>query len=164
MRKGLTILAIIMLAVTVVAAGVMLYGIRTMTPQIVSVTSTVTAAAQEAATFDAVRAQVDDGLFGGKVFAQEGISDAEACSFVTYTVRLENKGFFPVEWLSLDVTPLEGDILQLENASANVLLSGTQGDVHVTMLTTLEPAQRERTITLECYVFGRKKTVRVQAQ
>ena len=164
MRKGLTILAIIMLAVTVAAAGGMLYGLKMMTPQVVSMTATTTAATQEAATYDAVRAQIDDGLFGGKVFIQEGMPEAEACSFVTYTVRLENKGFFPAEWISLDVTPLEGDILQLENASANVLLSGTQGDVHVTMLTTLEPAQRERMITMECYVFGRKKTVRVQAQ
>ena len=164
MRKVLTILAIIMLAVTVAAAGVMLYGIRTMTPQVISVTTIAAPAAQAADAYDTVRAQMDDGLFGGRLFAPEGIPEAEACSFVTYTVRLENKGFFPVEWISLDVTPLEGDILQLENASANVLLSGTQGDVHVTILTALEPAQRERSITLECYVFGRKKTIRVQAQ
>ena len=62
------------------------------------------------------------------------------------------------------MTSLEDDILQLENGGANVLLSGTQGDLSVTLLTAHNPAQQERTISMECYVFGRKQTLRVQAQ
>ncbi len=164
MRKALTILAIAMLVVTIAAAGAVLYGIRTLTPQVVSVTAAVTPAAQEEAAFDAVRAQLDEGLFGGRLFAQEASASAEECTFVTYTVRLKNNGFFPAEWISLDVTPLEGDILQLENGGANVLLSGTQGDMQVTLLTKRNPAQQAREITLECYVFGRKQTIRMQAE
>jgi len=150
--------------VTIAAAGAALYGIRTLTPQVVSVTTTVIPAEQEAAAFDAIRAQLDDGLFGGRLFAQEAPAQVEGYSFVTYTVRLKNRGFFPAEWISLDVTPLEGDVLQLENGGANVLLSGTQGDMNVTLLTSLNPAQQARMITVECYVFGRKQTVRVQAE
>ncbi|MBR5288581.1 MAG: hypothetical protein IKU34_08355 [Clostridia bacterium] len=163
MRKGLTILAIVMLVVTIAAAGAMLYGIRTLTPQVVDVTAAVVPAAQQKAAYDAIRTQLDEGLFGGRLFSQE-IPDAEDASFVSYNVRLKNRGFFPAEWISLRVAPLEGDVLQLENGGANVLLSGSQGDMNVTLLTTLNPARQARTITIECYVFGRKQTVSIQAQ
>lgn len=168
MRKALTYLAIAALVVTIIAAGAVLYGIRTMTPQAVSITATVTPAAQEAETLDALRAQIADGLFAGRVFQEGTLLDAQDCAFVTYTVRLKNSGFFPAEWISLEVAPLtdgeQGDWIQLENAGANVLYAGAQGDLHVTILTTLDPAQRERTIEMTCYTFGRKQTLRMQAE
>lgn len=168
MRKGLTILTIAALVVTILAASAVLYGIRTMVPQVMSITTTVTPAAQEAEIFDAVCAQIDDGLFAGRVFEEGALPDAQDCAFVTYTLRLKNSGFFPAEWISLEVTPLtedeQGDWLQLENAGANVLYAGAQGDLHVTILTTLDPAQQERTIEVTCYTFGRKQTLRLQAE
>jgi len=168
MRRGLNILAIVVLVITIAAAGAVLYGIKTLAPQVVSVTASVTPADQARDTFDAVIAQYGDGLFGGRVFGDVSALEAENCSFVTYAVRLKNNGFFPAEWISLDVTPLAGeaggDVLQLENGGANVLYAGAQGDLAVTLLTTLNPPQQERTVEIVCYVFGRKQTVRVQAE
>jgi len=164
MRKGLNILAIIVLAVTIAAAGAVLYGMKTLMPQVVSVTANVVPAGQAQDMLDTVRRQIDDGLFSGRVFGETDALNAQNLSFVTYTVRLKNNGFFPAEWISLDVTPLEGDVLQLENGGANVLYAGAQGDLSVTLLTTLNPPQQERTVEIVCYVFGRKQTVRVQAE
>jgi len=167
MRRGLNILAIIVLVLTIAAAGAVLYGIKTLTPQVVGVTAHVMPAGQAKETFDAVVSQIDDGLFAGRVFGDTAQLDAERCSFVTYTVRLKNIGFFPAEWISLDVAPITGDaggdVLQLENGGANVLYAGAQGDLSVTLLTTLNPPQQERTVEIACYVFGRKQTIRLQA-
>lgn len=164
MRKGLNILAMIVLAATVAAAGAVLYGMKTLMPQVVSVTASSVVAAQAQDTLDAVRRQIDDGHFAGRVFGETDALDAQNLSFVTYTVRLKNNGFFPAEWISLDVTPLAGDVLQLENGGANVLYAGAQGDIAVTLLTGLDPAQQPREIGIECYVFGRKQTASVSAQ
>lgn len=168
MRKGLTILAIAALVVTIAAAGVVLYGMKTLTPQVVSVSAVVTPAVQESATLETLRAQLGDGLFAGRMFRKGELPDAQDCVFVTYSVRLKNSGFFPAEWISLDVMPAlegeQGDWLQMENGGANVLYAGAQGDLRVTILTTLDPAERAREIKVECYVFGRKQTIMTKAQ
>ena len=93
---------------------------------------------------------------------------AEGCPFVTAPVRVKNRGFFPAEWISLDVQPAEaqdgGDLLVLNNAGANVLSAGSQGDLSVTLLTTLSQPLVPRTIEVTCYVFGRKQTVYATVQ
>ncbi len=167
MRRGLNVLAIVALVLTIAAAAAVLYGMNTLVPQVTGVTTSVTPAAQAQDTLDAILRQREDGLFMGKEFDHSDMLIGEESHFVTYTVRLHNLGFFPAEWISLDVSPLTdetgGDILQLENGGANVLYSGAQGDLSVTILTTMDdPAQRERTLQIDCYVLGRKQTIRVQ--
>lgn len=167
MSKTLKILSITMLAVTVVGAAAVLYGINTLAPQVVQVSCTVTPAADAQDVFDETLEQIAQGLFAGKVYGDPLSLDARTSSFVTYTVRLRNRGFFPAEWISLAAQPLtaEGgqDILVLDNGGANVLPSGAQGDLSLTLLTTLEEPLASRTIEVSCYVFGRKQIVYAQA-
>lgn len=167
MNKALRILAIVMLLVTIVGAAAVLYGINTLAPQVVQISSVVTPAASAPDVFDQTLEQVMQELFSGKVYQDPLSLDAKACSFVTYTARLKNRGFFPAEWISLEVQPVtaEGgqDILVLDSGEANVLPSGAQGDVSVTLLTSIAEPQPPRMIEISCYVFGRKQTVVVQA-
>ena len=74
------------------------------------------------------------------------------------------KGFFPAEWVSLNVQPAEGDVLQLDNVQANVLASGSRGDISATVLHTGDASQTQRDYVVECYVFGRKITLEGTAQ
>lgn len=168
MNRILKALAIIMLVLTVAGAGAVLYGIRTLSPKVVSVVPVVTPAVKAQEMFDAIMGECADGLFAGKVYGETDGLSAEECSFVTYSVRLKNEGFFPAEWIALNVSALAmdagRDVLVLDNGGANVLPAGETGDLAVTLLTTIAEPQPPRTVEITCYVFGRKQTVRVQAQ
>ncbi|MFR6026376.1 MAG: hypothetical protein ACLUMK_07545 [Christensenellales bacterium] len=79
---------------------------------------------------------------------------------MTYTVRLQNKGFFPAEWISMElVEPKDGDVLALPDDSRHALAAGSVGDMQLTVLRRTdeeEQADTARTLRVTCYVFGRK--------
>ena len=159
MYKAMKALAIVVLIVTIIGAGAVLYGINTLAPVVEQTGVLATPAAQAQEIFDSVMEQMGKGTFTGRVFGQPGVLDAKDCTFLTYTVRLVNKGFFPAEWVSLDIGPIQGDLLQLDNVQANVLSSGSRGDLSATVLHTGDASQTQRNYIVECYVFGRKITL-----
>lgn len=156
MYKAMRALAIAVLIITIIGAGAVLYGINTLAPAVEQTSVLATPAVQAQDIFDSVMAQVGKGTFTGRMFGQPGAQDAKDCTFLTYTIRLANKGFFPAEWVSLDITPVDGDVLQLDNVQANVLASGSRGDLNVTILHMGDAAQTQRDYVIQCYVFGRK--------
>jgi len=160
MGRIMKVLAIVALLVTIAGAGAMLYAVNHLSPDIVQAGVMVTPAQQAQDIFDVTAAQLANETFTGRVFADAAGLDAESCTFLTYTVRLQNKGFFPAEWISLDIHPAENgeDICQLDNYSANVLNSGAQGDIAATVLTCGGGAGTQRAYTVTCYVLGRKIT------
>ena len=162
MGRIMKALAIAALLVTILGAGALLYAINNLSPVVVQTNVTLTPAQQAQDIFDMTTAQLANETFTGRVFGDAPSLNAQDCTFVTYTVRLENKGFFPAEWVSLDVHPAQGedvlDICQLDNYNANVLASRTQGDIAATVLTKGDAAGTQRTYTLTCYVFGQKIT------
>ena len=138
------ILAILALVATIAGAGAVLYGINTLAPQVVQTAANVT----------------ENGTFGGRIFGGTDDLRAEDCAFVTYTVRLQNKGFFPAEWISMElVEPKDGDVLALPDDSRHALAAGSVGDMQLTVLRRTgeeEQADTARTLRVTCYVFGRK--------
>lgn len=159
MYKAMKVLAITALIITIAGAGAVLYGINTLEPVVEQTSVQITPAAQAQDIFDSVLAQVSSGTFTGRTFAQPGMLNSMDCTFVTYTVRLANKGFFPAEWVSLNVQPAEGDVLQLDNVQANVLSRGSRGDISATVLHVGDASHTQRNYIVECYVFGRKITL-----
>lgn len=164
MYKAMKALSIAVLIITIIGAGAVLYGINTLEPVVVQTSVLATPAAQAQDVFDSVMAQVGKGTFTGRMFSQPGALKAEDCTFLTYTVRLANKGFFPAEWVSLDMQPAQGDLLQLDNVQANVLARGSQGDMNATLLHVGDASQESRDYIVHCYVFGRKITLEGTAQ
>ena len=152
-------LAIAVLIVTIAGAGAVLYGINTIEPVIEQTQVNATPAVQAQDIFDDLMAQVNNATFTGRMFAQPQALESGNCTFLTYTVRLANKGFFPAEWVSLDIVPAEGDVLQLDNVQANVLSAGSRGDIAATILHAGDASQMQRAFAINCYVFGRKITL-----
>ena len=159
MYKAMKVLAIAVLIVTIIGAGVVLYGIRTLSPVVEQVSVLATPAQQAQDVFDSALAQVRNETFTGRVFAGTQGLDAQNCTFVTYTVRLSNRGLFPAEWVSLDIVPAQGDVLQLDNVQANVLSAGSQGDIAATVLHAGDAADTQRAYVIHCYTLGRKITL-----
>lgn len=162
MYKAMKALAIAALIATIAGAGVVLYAINTMAPVVEQVVVTATPAMQAQETFDAIQQQMRDGTFAGRVYADANGLDAKDCTFLTYNVRLRNRGFFPAEWISLGFVPREDvqnqtrDYLQLDNYGANVLAGGSVGDISTTILTTIDPQNTIARIEGACYVFGQE--------
>jgi len=162
--KAMKMLAIAVLIVTIIGAGAVLYGINTLAPVVEQTSMLATPAEQAQDIFAGVMDQMSKGTFTGSVFAQPVMPDAKDCTFLTYTVRLANKGFFPAEWVSLNIMPVRGDLLQLDNVQANVLASGSRGDISATILHEGDAGQTQRDYTISCYVFGKKITLEGTAQ
>ena len=160
MYKAMRWLAIVALLVTIAGAGLVLYALNTMTPEVLDVTIVRTPAAQAQDVFDGAMAQIAEGSFTGRVFADaEGLT-AEECAFETYTVRVENKGLFPAEWIALDISPVStesgADVLEMGDTGAYALASGAEGDIMATVLTTMPEGEAVRQIRVSGYVFGQK--------
>lgn len=168
MNRILKIIAIVMLVVTLAAVGAVVYGVMNFVPKVVQVQSSVIPAAQAQEQFDAALSQMDNGTFTGRLFGDVSGVNAADCSFVAYSVRLKNDGFFPAEWITLCAVPISDqtgcDVLQLESGGANVLSPGTQGDLACTVLTSMTAPQQPRAIQIECYVFGRRQVFSVDVQ
>ena len=167
MNKAIRILAIAALLVTIAGAAAVLYAINNLVPSLVQVSTAVTPAAQVEDTFDAIMAQVAEGTFAGRLLGEGMDVSAEEANFVTYTVRLKNKGFFPAEWISIQAAPREDvsagtrDFLQTDQYGANVLAAGAEGDIAATVLTTIDPTNTYTILEVSCHVLGEKKTFNV---
>ena len=159
MYKAMKMVAIAALIVTILGAGTVLYGINTLAPVVEQTTVLVTPAAQAQEIFELATAQVRDGTFTGRVFTDASGLNEQDCTFLTFTVRLANRGFFPAEWIALDVQPADGDVLQLDNVQANVLARGSRGDVAATILHAGDAQDTRRAFSVSCYVLGRKITL-----
>ena len=136
------ILAILALVATIAGAGAVLYGINTLRPQVVQTAASETRAQDAADTFAALVSQLENNTFGGKIFGGTGDLRAEECAFVTYTVRLNNRGFFPAA---------------LPDDSRHALPAGSMGDMQLTVLRRTDAQTgAARMLRVTCYVFGRK--------
>ena len=164
MYKAMRALAIAALVVTILGAGAVLYGIERLEPVVEQVSVLVTPAVEAQDSFDELQRQTADGTFTGRVFGDMMGLNAQDCTFMTVTVRLANKGFFPAEWISLQIQPEAGDVLQLDNNQANVLPSGSRGDIAATILHTGDAAGTRRAFSITCYVFGRRVTIEGAAE
>lgn len=155
MNKVLKGLAIAVLLLTVIGAGAVLYGINTLKLEVEQVSVTQMPAVEQQGVFDEIVRQLEENTFAG-VLLTENTSNlrAEDCTFLTYTVRFQNKGFFPAEWISLEVQPSDGaEILTLADNSAHVLPAGSRGDLSVTLLCR-NGEKTERKLKTTFYVFG----------
>ena len=170
MRKAFVITAIFALVVTLAGAGVFLYGVMTLTPAVVETTVTATPALQVQNVFDDAMDQVAKGVFTGRLYSNGAMPYAQDCTFLTYTVRLKNRGFFPAEWIALTVLPRQTgedgscDVLALPDSGAYVLNAGSSGDLSATILTSGDASMTQRALEITCYVFGKKTTLRDNAQ
>lgn len=119
--------------------------------------------AVEAATqpelFSRLREQAETGHVTGTLFQQGALRDAENYQFYTYTVRLKNSCFLTADMIEVQVTPMDGDVLQLGDDTARALPARTTGDIQATILTDVNMhAVRELNITY--YMWGLPFTLR----
>ncbi len=148
----------ILLLVTLLVGAFLGYCYYGTQMKIVGVAASVTPANEALGTYNEVRQQVSDGVFLGTKYRLDEFAAAEDYEFLTLTVRMENAGFLPMDWVRIEVAPGASDVLQLAATRTPSLAGNTRSDFSTTLLTRTGGGTA-RKITVSYYVLGRAFSV-----
>jgi len=110
-------------------------------------------ASGEAAAFEALRAAVEDMSFTGSVYRDIDWTRPEDYQFLTYILRLRNRGPLPAEWITLTVEASDADVAGYSESQGKSLGAFQQGVISQSMLSQKETDTR-RTVRIRYYVLG----------
>ena len=149
--KAAAIVSVILLIVCLLGIGV-LYATTDMAVESVNVIAVE--AATQPALFEQLRQQVETGSVLGTAYtSQAWLDDASNYQFYTYTIRLRNDCFVTADMIEAQVTPMDGDVLQIGDYAVKQLPARATGDLQVTILTTIG-MHPIREINVTYYVWG----------
>ncbi len=109
--------------------------------------------------FNQLRQQVENQSVVGTAFTTTPLGDAENYQFYTYTIRLKNNCFVTADMVEVQVTPMQGDVLQLADEAARALPARTTGDLGATILTDVN-MHSVRELNISYYMWGVPFTIR----
>ena len=103
--------------------------------------------------FSQISSEVEAETFTGTRYSTEPLDSPEDYLFYTWTVRLENHSFLPVDTIEIRVIPMTGDVLLLGDTEQHTLASRKSMDLSATILTARRMhSVREAIVTW--YVWG----------
>ena len=149
--KAAAIVSVILLIACLLGIGV-LYATADMAVESVNVIAVE--AATQPDLFNQLRQQVESGSILGTAYTgQNWLDDASNYQFYTYTIRLRNDCFVNADMIEAQVTPMDGDVLQIGDYTVKQLPSRATGDLQVTILTAIG-MHPVREINITYYVWG----------
>ena len=94
-------------------------------------------------------------------FSQESLDDSSKYTLMDVTIHLSNPGLFPAEWLEVTAGSVSGDIAVYSlTGTGSTIDMRSSGQVNLKLITTAN-ADTPRIYTIEYYVLGMKRSVRV---
>lgn len=149
--KAAAIISVIVLIVCLLGIGV-LYATASMAVESVNVIAVE--ASTQPNLFSQLRRQVETGsVLGTPYTSQTWLEDAEHYQFYTYTIRLRNDCFVAADMIEVQVTPMDGDVLQIGDYTVKQLPARTTGDLQATILTAIG-MHPVRELNVTYYVWG----------
>ncbi len=88
-------------------------------------------------TFAALREQVASGAVVGTAYTTQTPGDASQYQFLTYRLRLNNNSYLDAEMVEIQVTPREGDVLQIGGQLPLTLEAHTSQTISATILSDI---------------------------
>ena len=155
--KALAIVSVVLLIVCLAGVGVV-YATSGMAVESVGVIAVEAATQPE--LFGQLRQQVESGAVLGTAYTNDAwLGDAENYQFYTYTIRLRNDCFVTADMIEVQVTPMDGDVMQIGDFTVKQLPARHAGDLQATILTAygMHPV-RELIVTY--YVWGMPFTLK----
>lgn len=147
------VIALILVIVTLLVGAFVGYCFYGAQMQIEGVATTLTPATEAEDTFADLVSQVNNGTFTGTTYYAPEFATAENYTFMTLTVRMQNRGAIPMEWIRIEVSPDAKDVLQLAADRTPALAPNTRSDFSTTLLTHAG-APTTRKVTVTYYVLG----------
>ena len=155
--KAAAILSVILLIACLLGIGV-LYMTAGMTVESVNVIAVE--AATQPDLFNQLRRQVETSSVLGTPYTTQTWLDApENYQFYTYTIRLRNDCYVTADMIEVQVTPMDGDVLQIGDYSVKQLAARATGDLQATILTTIN-MHPVRELNVTYYVWGMPFTLK----
>lgn len=154
--KFLAMLMVLILLAGVVGVG-WLYMTSTVTVEAARVVAMEASAQEE--FFRTLRDQVASGHVIGTLYDADALGDSAGYQFYTYTVRLKNNTFLTADMVELQVTPMDGDVLQVGDDTARALPAKSTGDIQATILTDVG-MHSVRELNVTYYMWGVPFTLR----
>lgn len=149
MRGAAIILIIIFLAAAVLTGY--LYATAQIT--VTGIDCSAVSALDQGTGFQALKEQIKDGTFTGTAFQTDEIGEPSEYQFYTYSVHLMNSTFLRAEVAEIQITPMNGDILQTEETTVRNIPARSRGSVQATLLTKKD-MHSVREITVTYYLWG----------
>ena len=119
----------------------------------------VVEASAQPALFQQLQQQMRNKAVIGTTFRQTDLDNADDYQFTVYTVRLKNNCFITADMVEVQVSPMEGDILQVGQSAALALSARSTGDIQTTVLSTIG-THTIRELTVTYYMWGLPFTVK----
>ena len=148
--KYAAIFMVLVLIASLVGVGY-LYLTANMTVQAVGVAAVE--ASTQPALFEELARQVENRQVLGTAYTSAPLGDIENYQFYTYTVRLRNNCFVTADMVEVQVTPMEGDVLQIGDDTARALPARATGDITATILTDVN-MHSVRELNITYYMWG----------
>ena len=117
-------------------------------------------AADQADSFAALKKQLESGSFTGTRFTDAIPEDAGKHQFYTYTLRMNNRTPLPAEVVEIQITPMNGDVLQAGSLDEADVPSGESLDLTAVILTD-KATQSIREAYVTWYFWGVPFSARV---
>lgn len=145
--------AIILVLLAVVALAGVGFLYTTATVDVVGMGCAAMAATDQSEVFESLKSSLTAETFVGTRFSDTIPENAEDWQFYTYTIRLRNDTFLLADVVELQVTPMDGDILQIGNLTPSSLPARSTGDFTATILSPIS-LHHVREITVTWYIWG----------
>lgn len=147
-------IAILMTIVVVVSACGIGYLYLTADVAVTAVGMSATEAQLQQTTFDALKQSLENNSMIGTCYTSDPtLGDASDYQFFVYTLRLRNRSLLTCDMVEIQVTPRDGDVLQMGTEQARALRPGATGDVRATILTSKNSVSA-RELVITYYVWG----------
>ena len=153
--RGLACVFVVITLLVGAFFGYVYYGTQM---QVVGVAASMVPAVEVEATYDDIVRKLDNGSFLGEIYAETEFLMPDSYAFLTLTVRMQNRGMFPMDYIQFSVKPDSADIVQLPADRTPSLAGNSVADFSTTLLTRTG-ADTSREIAITYYVLGRQFTV-----
>ena len=118
-------------------------------------------AAEYPDAFDSIRNVVSSGA-APRQFSQDVLDDPANYSLVDVTINLTNRGIFAAEWLNVQLEPATGDVAVYSLSGDGMDVSARSTAQVNLKLVTRAPAGSPRTVSIQYYVYGVSRTIRLE--
>ena len=120
------------------------------------------AAADYPEAFESIRGVIS-GNTAPQLFSNEVLGDASLYTLVDVNITLSNRGVFDAEWLNIQVEGAPGDVAVYSLSGDGLDVPARSGAQINLKLITRAPADTARQITIQYYVYGISRSIRVTA-
>lgn len=146
-------MAIILAVLMVFAVGAAGYLWMNTDISVQSVVATATEASADAALFEELGRQMADQEVIGIRFSNDKLKEAENYQLLTYTIRMNNQSYLPMDMVEVQISPMDGDVLQIGEEQAVVIPARSSGTFQVRLLTEAK-SNPVREMTISYYQWG----------